>query len=310
MSETAPSARFVFPGLEGFSWGRLGNPTLTPGQIADRGRRSLRRLREWDVRIPPGCRLERATALLESTRMDFEGMRNASDDLMARIAEGARTILELHTATHAAPRRPSEDVLRKLAVAITGSDLPGEEATHGARDTQFELLVWGLMRAGGLASCHFDESPDLRLDYGDEPVGIAAKRIWSPDQARKRLSHAADQIAASGIRGFIAVNAQEYLSAEAALGDDLAEKGAVFNHEVRRLHGHLPYIAKKPHVIGLIVCGTAVGWHRLPDGRPKTDLSSYFTMIGLADSPEDEAFASAFMGDLRDRLTEWMAYNL
>lgn len=53
------------PAIGDFTWQRLGNPQLTPARIADKGRRSIRRLREWGVEVPSNCRLARATELID-----------------------------------------------------------------------------------------------------------------------------------------------------------------------------------------------------------------------------------------------------
>src|SRR4051812_48967002 len=54
------------PAVGDFTWHRLGQPRMTGAQIADKGRRSIRRLKEWGVEVPVTCRLVRATELVES----------------------------------------------------------------------------------------------------------------------------------------------------------------------------------------------------------------------------------------------------
>jgi hypothetical protein len=233
-------------------------------------------------------------------------MRRSTDELRSRIGEGARLITELHQATHARPERPPDDVVEKFRIAVEGADLAEEESSHLARDTQFELYVWGLFNAGNVP-CRFGE-PDLVCGIGQEEIGIAAKRIWSTEQAKKRLSSAAEQIERSGRRGLVAVNAQEYLSAAATLGE-LDEKGTAFNADIVRLHGHLPYLARKPHVLGLIVCGTTYSWPTLADGGREVKFTLYTQLMLFPNDDAEETFLRRFFSDHGDALRVWMQYN-
>jgi hypothetical protein len=92
-------------------------------------------------------------------------------------------------------------LLKKCREILGGAVLPGEEQQHYERDIQFELYVNGTLGAGGFRP-RLDEQPDIRFDLGTEDVGVAVKRIWSRDQAHKKLSDAAGP-EASRVRGIV-----------------------------------------------------------------------------------------------------------
>lgn len=296
------------PAVGDFTWHRLGKPEMTGAQIADKGRRSIRRLTAWGVEVPPNCRLVRATELVESS-LDADVARALDSHGRDKVGEAARTLFEFYIITHCMKKPPGDAVLLdKLADALSGADVPVDEEAHSARDTQFELYVWGLLNATG-SPCSFVEPPDLACRYGDEKIGIAVKRVWSLDQTKKRLSLAARQIARSRLRGFIAVSAQEFLTAEAGV-PDLLEKGNAYNRDVARLHGHFPYLARKAHVLGATVIGATYRWDVPEVGQVHLGVTVWHQDFSWADTEEEErvflGFTNARMSGLRD----WMQQNL
>jgi hypothetical protein len=252
--------------------------------------------------------LIRSIQRLEEYRDDPELLRRIDETRRDAMGESARTVLELYIATHCGQLEPEPTVRSKFAQAIAGADMPEHEEAHSARDIQFELYLWGLINASGNV-CRFAEPPDLVCDYGGEAVGIAAKRIWSLEQARKRLSIAAEQIASSGLRGFIAVNAQEYLTADAGVAD-LTTKGQAISDALRRLHGHLPHLAKKEHVMGLFVGGTVYRWDISDDGSVAFDLTAFHQWLLVAEEGPEEVAARQFSSAQQQGLAKWMAANL
>lgn len=305
MFESAESN--AHPVVGGFVWSRIARPRLTPSQIADKGRRSVRRLAEWKVPVQENCRLMRSIHRLEESPGDPEGLRRLDDRARHIMGESARTVFDLYIATHCRASEPSVTVKAKFAQAITGADAPEHEEAHSARDVQFELYVWGMINASG-GACDFAE-PDLVCGYGGGPAGIAAKRIWSQEQARKRLSEAASQIASSGRRGFIAINAQEYLTADAGV-TDLAAKGQAISDALNRLHGHLPYIAKKEQVLGLFIGGTVYRWGMGDDGSVGFELTVMHQWLFPAEPGPDEDVAQRFGTEQENGLAKWMVANL
>jgi hypothetical protein len=306
MFESAKSIAHPFIGE--FAWQRLARPRLTPGQIADKGRRSLRRLAEWGIEVPRNCRLIRSIGRLEEHHDNQRSFRKLDERTRQILGESARTVYELYIATHCGQPKPDDVGLRKFSEGICGADLPDQEEGHAARDIQFELYLWGLMHASG-ERCRFAE-PDLIRSYGDAEVGIAAKRIWSLNQARKRLSEAAEQIGRSGLPGFIAINAQEYLTPEAGVSD-LAVKGKAISESLRRLHGQLPPLTEKQHVLGLFIGGSIYSFHVSNDrDDAAVEVTSIHQWLFIANEGAEEETARRNSGGQEERFSEWMNANL
>jgi len=225
--------------------------------------------------------------------------------------EAARTVLDFYLFTHAQEEPLPPETAEKVVKAVTGGDTPASDGDRGARDTQFELVVWGLLRIGGFKTW-FEEPPDLVTAIGGEELGVAVKRVWSLDQAHKRLSLAAKQIASSRRRGIIATNVQEYLSTN-ALGSnqsDVGQKGRAFDVDVQRMHGQMAYLAKKPHLFGLLLTGTGfVGRANRADGKRPIDLTTFTQFWGLAGDTVPGEMAAAFEG-MGGALRRWYRERL
>jgi hypothetical protein len=198
--------------------------------------------------------------------------------------------------------------LKKFQAALGGADLPDDEEQHRARDIQFELYVHGLLHAGGVRPW-FDESPDIRFNYDGQEIGVAVKRLWSQEGAHKNLSGAAAQVAASGIPGIVATNSQQYLSGVPA-DDDAHVRGADFNERVARLHGQFPYLAGKPHVLGLMVCGTGAEWGETSGARLQLRMASYNQLFVLSTTTTDDITAQSFHDSIGARLRDWYRENM
>jgi hypothetical protein len=285
---------------EAFPWSRLGQPRLTGGQLAERGQRALRRIDEWGVKVPANSRLQRAIEIVG---------RKLDEPLPAAdvVPEAAKTILDFHFIIHAQAERPPDAVVQRLTAALSGGDVAETDADKRPRDTQFELEVWATLRIGGV-DVWFEE-PDLVFRADDELIGIAVKRIWSLEQAHKRLSDGAAQIERSKRQGLIATNVQQYLTGVGA-ELELAAKGRSFNIDVRRLHGQLAYLAKKKHVIGIILRGTGSKPSNGIPGQPRAvALATYTQTFMFLDEDDPRDFQGLF-GRIGERLAEWYSQNL
>ena len=293
--------------VEEFEWRRLGyQPRLTQGRMHDCAIRVLRRLDEWGVNCPVGSRLPRIEALLAEREIKGADLR-ADPDLELLLAEAHRSTFEFYLATHGFEETPSEEYLQKLRIALGGADLPRNEDRHWNRDIQFELYVFGLLRAGGV-NAWFDERPDIRFVYGREVLGMAVKRIWSLEQAHGALSEAARQIDNSGLRGVIAANVQEYINGIPD-SEDLHVRGGAFNDHIERLHGQFPYLTGKPHVAGLLSCGIGVEWGDDAEGVRRLKMAMVSQMLAIG-GDADEAFTNWFYGNLGNSLGRWFEVNL
>jgi hypothetical protein len=234
--------------------------------------------------------------------------RELGDSLpTTRVAiEAGKTVVDFHFITHAQADRPPNEVLERIVAALSGGDSVSTDSDRRPRDIQFELEIWATFTIGGI-DIRFEE-PDLVFRLGSRRVGIAVKRIWSVEQAHKRLSEAAAQIERSHLSGFIATNVQEYVTGvEAEL--ELAAKGNSFNVDVRRMHGQLAYLASKKHVIGLILRGTGgkAGTDQ-PDRPREMSLATYTQTFMFMDPSDAPAFEQLF-ATIGERLKHWFAAN-
>lgn len=216
--------------------------------------------------------------------------------------------MELYIATHASPQQPSAEGAAKLSEAVLGADLPSEEESHRARDIQFELFMLGFMNAAGTA-CRLAEPPDLICAYGDGEAGIAAKRLWSLEQAKRRLSEGAEQIERAGLPGFIAVNAQEYLTGFGEI-QSVNEATPRYQERLARLHGQLGYLKTKPHVRGLLIAGTTFEWIHV-DGRvPRLAVSSFYDFQAITDDSHTVDEVKRFTDAQIAEFGRWMQANM
>jgi hypothetical protein len=151
---------------------------------------------------------------------------------------------------------PSE-LTAVLKPLFDGAILPSSDANTLARNRQFELYMAALFAHSGF-SIELKE-PDLKFEHQGTYYGIAAKRISSAKQIKKRVQEARSQLSRAGLRGLIALSVDRLLapeiprvvaSSETAL--DLAGESLV--NKILTDYG--PTIAPllcHPNVIGLVV---------------------------------------------------------
>ncbi len=150
-----------------------------------------------------------------------------------------------------------ETIGEALKPLFDGSSLPSSDSKTFARDKQFELYVAALFAHSGF-NISLDE-PDLRFEHDRIWYGIAAKRVTSASQIRKRVREAISQLERSRLRGLVALSVDRLLgidiprvvaSSEKALDD----AGATLVTKVLKEHG--PAIAQlllRPSAVGLII---------------------------------------------------------
>jgi hypothetical protein len=299
----------VHPIVAGLSRRRVVHmPLMRTSKTHDLLLRSIRRLAEWGVSIPPESRIDRAERLLRRWAKPSEPLNDL--ETRALLAEAIRTAVELYVATHGPVGRPDTLLLQKCREILGGADLPGQEQQHFSRDIQFELNVHGILAAGGFRP-RLDESPTVRSCLGTEDVAVVVKRIWSQDGAHNQLSEAASQIAASGVRGVIATNVQQYLDVVVAGDRSIEAHGQLFNDQAARLRGQCPYLFGKKHVIGLLLCGTAAEWSDEDTTRPpQLRVSTLNHLVAIADDKDEEAMLDARFAPFDSALREWMTLNM
>lgn len=223
-----------------------------------------------------------------------------------RIAASHRLAWETFLITVAAiedRRNPTTPFTTDRFKSLLGGHLIDEGRDGSPRNTQFELFVAAHFR---LASCtvHFGE-PDLRLLYGGELVGVAVKRVRSlnPDQVQKHARKAAQQIEATGSRGWIAMNLDsrfadvDYDQPEMDLLKDFEDKFDAVGAALQRT-------TMKPHVLGFLLFGHVHSW-RPPEGgttAPRLHSAPPLRWFRLVDDAADVALFETFSGALADRM--------
>lgn len=163
------------------------------------------------------------------------------------------------------------------------------------RDTQFELLLYCVCLQGSLPIAWGE--PDFITWFGDEKIGLAAKRVGSTDgrRVRARLNGAIDQIARSGLRGLVVMNMD---SATSSMGPPdasgpLPSRGDEFDRHIATLRRAYENRKMCPELLGVIVFGLAR--HVQNSGNVSHALIDYFCKtIGVADSEEEWQTAQTF----------------
>jgi len=225
---------------------------------------ALSRIEKLGYRVGPGSRLPNALSRIERNSNARIIRVFHSDDFAYRLAEAHRTILEFYLITSALEELPAISDER-LTLALSGHDLPEDDVrSTAARDAQFELLVTALIHHAGIRDV-FQGEPDIRIKAGDKWLGIAAKRVTSRHQLRKRLRHAAKQIQAQramGVEmGVIALNLDRVVS-ERSFRSDLQRARNEFDNIGLASERFVRSRAGSEQVVGLQVFATVMGWQQ------------------------------------------------
>ncbi|WP_420463138.1 hypothetical protein [Candidatus Palauibacter sp.] len=168
-----------------------------------------------------------------------------------------------------------------------------------ARDTQFELMLGAMFTLGGVDVTSGE--PDLRIEYGEEVVGVAAKRVESlrDDKIKRRAREAERQIRGSGLRGWIAINLDTRFS---NVDPTVPEKALL--KEVNDLFSNVAEVIRTNtdggDVIGIMLYGYATVWEQ----HTSAEAPRYRTAIFQRREPyaeDDHQFAETFFRALDDR---------
>ena len=236
-------------------------PRLGSSGLLSRLTVALEYLEHIDIRVPTNGRARSAARLLERLGEGREVIEAGNLTRLRLIEAAHRTAWEVsliayarYVATRGANPFPDD----RLQVMMRGAELPERFGTQ-ARDAQFEMYVGAMLRLGG-ADVRQGE-PDLRLLFGPERVGIAAKRVSScePTQMRRHLNKAADQILAADMRGFIAINLDSRFL-EMALPRSEPDRIAAFEGIFDELASYEEALRQQQHVLGLMVYGYLAEW--------------------------------------------------
>lgn len=259
--------------------------------------------------MPEHSRPVQALQLLQKVNDSPELLRSRDPMLLEQLAATHRTAWQTFLIMYAASlvrhfRTPFTP--QKLAYLLAGDDMTKGRDTE-PWDIQFELFIAAWLILGG---CEVTPGePDLRLLYGREQVGIAAKRVSSlkPKQLKERVKSAVGQIQASGLRGFIALNL------DSRFGDLDPEQAhsrlfAEFDRRFDQLNQHARYFAHEERVVGVMSFGYAASWSRAedPETIPQLYRSEPFRWFAFGDTPNERAqfeeFVRGWQGRMANRL--------
>lgn len=227
------------------------------------------RLAAFDVPLPGGNRLERAKALIEDVNERRVVLAADNSALLDQVNEAQWTIIEQYIIGRSLgrPGRQLDPVhLRKLEEMLSGADVVGADRNPLARNTQFELYVAAYLTMGDVRVRIAE--PDLEMDYLGVRCGVAAKRVQSVLQATRRAREAADQIASSGIRGFVAVNVDVLL----ARIDEGPDPETTLEERLQIVNEVEAEMAQREQMIGTITFGRDAIWDFRGE-RPSVQLS-------------------------------------
>lgn len=174
------------------------------------------------------------------------------------FTEGNRDVIEISFICEKLMPLFPDEMKSGLKAVISGAPLPSGDANTVARDIQFQLYVTArLAHSGFPLKLH---EPDLVFAYEGSEYGIAAKRISSAKQLKKRIKEAVYQLEKAGIKGFIALSLDRMLLEkpgnpliDAVDETGLGEAAPKLMEELLKKHGRL--IARlliAPSVVGFL----------------------------------------------------------
>ena len=279
--------------------------------LARYGRLVLERFEERGIVIPPKNRLVRAIELTEQVIERFERgkpLRPDDTDLLAKSAEALRTIWEAVFAMHAIAHRPyGSKALQNdlLASFLSGGDVPVSGEDPLPRNTQFEVFTAARLIHSGLTVTRGE--PDFRMQFFDETVGIACKRLTSVKATKvyDRLREASNQLRKAKLRGFVSMSLDNWIE---DLGDDRSPSavGTMFDEQLAEAKHQIDRLSERPVLMGVLVCGNLIRW-QFTEELPHLEWSAPEKTIGWADDPSDEKrfneFFEAAGGRLRQSLS-------
>ena len=268
---------------------------LRSGQVEGRLKAVLDGLRYRGIRVPPSGRHERALQTIR--RLNREGLRRGDEEdlrLAAAATRVAHQLIVVYLAAYetGSPQRRLFSPT-KIECTLGGSLLDEDEGRDGsARDMEFELLQAAKFRLGGVSV--YAGEPDLRIRYGHERVGVAAKRIRSlrDDQVARHVKKAAEQIGGTGLRGWIAINLDarfRSISVSQSREDLLPEFDNIFDSVSQSFRSQY----ENSDVLGFMLHGYTCGW-KADEAVPQLKIATPVRWVRWTDDPANELFFNDF----------------
>jgi len=276
------------------------------GVTQERLAQALDFLTKFGVRVPPTGRHQRALKLIRSVNDEALRLDPTDAQLLRRLQHAHRDAYELFLIAYAASlrrkRADSPFTIQRLQALMSGRELGGGDPHP--RNIQFELYVAAMLVLGSLEVT--DGEPDLRLLYGTETIGVAAKRLTSltPTQADRNFGKAVDQIARSRLRGLVAINLDSRFSGKPSTmprEERLANFEATFNTLAPIIEA---YRVPNPHVLGYLAFGHLSEWFLDPSNENKPGLMTHapFRWFGWPNTAQEKQLYLAFSDAWRSRV--------
>lgn len=160
--------------------------------LLPRYREALGILEQWGIRIPESSRLrayeKRLAVILEGSAPFLSLMPETAYEM----AFDLREMDEISEIVGAFVEPPEDAAMERLRKLPSGAEDPDDETNASARDAQYELLLFAILRGAGV-SVKMAE-PDLSVDIGYGPQQIEAKRPKSPERVDDRVRKAVKQL--------------------------------------------------------------------------------------------------------------------
>jgi hypothetical protein len=153
--------------------------------------------------LAPGSRLWQMHRLItESTEMLMR--EDPRFDIGLEAERDLQQVAYILDQQHAADGHPG--LVERLKVLSLDSALPQLDRQQSkGRNVQFELYVAALCQDAGMLPVDYEE-PDITCEMDGTMLGIAAKRIKSEPQIRKRIKEGIEQVTKSKMPGIVAVD--------------------------------------------------------------------------------------------------------
>ena len=141
---------------------------------------------EQSLGVRPGRVDEYRKMLLKLENAIARGQlgRNIDEITMRDAHEAIYSLRYLHLAVSAFATR--NDFVSKVRTAFGGAALCRNDANSQSRNIEFELICVALLEKNGI-KCIAAE-PDLVFEFSGERIGLAAKRLRSKSQIKKRFA--------------------------------------------------------------------------------------------------------------------------
>lgn len=279
--------------------------SVNPSRSVARADWTIDRYKKITVSLPLGNRLEESRRFLAQFAGRKVPFDSADKELLHRFEACTQTCFEhylIARSTGTGSGNIPSEMVRKIGESLTGAEVADEEIDSPGRDTQFELFMHALLVMGDVRV--WVAEPDLRFLYNGQEVGLAAKRVKRPRRLRRRFNEAVEQIERSGLRGFVAVNADLIVRQLGSEGND-AELGAQFERleALKRIDDEF---VSHTLVMGRLVFGTDFIWD-LGHDRPTLEVRSFRDYRVYGKNAEEEIAGHRFIVPMLERIIQRMA---